>query len=242
MLSKNSEYISKQNISQVINDFTKGFDELNGIAPSVTFFGSARFDENNIYYKQAYNLSFKLANKGYNIMSGGAGGIMEAANKGAYESARAESIGLNIQIEHEQVGNSFTTKDMTFEYFFTRKVMLIKYSFAYIVFPGGFGTLDELFETITLAKTKKINKISIFLVGTKYWRPLYDFIQKTMLENKTVTASEIEIITLTDDIDKITEQIDAKLISYINEIKNTTLRDTEYYNKALKQLQKIKNK
>ena len=235
---KDTEHSNVWSVLRIMSDFVKGFDELKDIGPSVTFFGSARFDENNIYYKQAEKLSNMLANKGYNVISGGSSGIMEAANKGAYESGKAESIGLNIELEHEQGGNGYTTKDLSFDYFFARKVMLVKYSLAYVIFPGGFGTLDELFESLTLTQTKKITKISIFLVGTEYWEPIYNFIKTTMVENGTIDEKDVELITFTDDLDKISQDIDNRLIYHINDLKNCGLSDSEYYKRAVEQLQK----
>ena len=230
---KDTEHSNVWSVLRIMSDFVKGFDELKDIGPSVTFFGSARFDEDNKYYKEAEKLSKTLANKGYNVISGGSSGIMEAANKGAYESGKAESIGLNIELEHEQGGNGYTTKDLSFDYFFARKVMLVKYSLAYVIFPGGFGTLDEFFEALTLTQTKKITKISIFLVGTEYWEKIYDFIKTTMVENGTINPEDIELITFTDNLDKIAQDIDERLILHINELKNSGLSDTEYYKKAI---------
>jgi len=236
---KDTEHSNVWSVLRIMSDFVKGFDELKDIGPSVTFFGSARFDTSNKYYKQAEKLSNMLANKGYNIISGGSSGIMEAANKGAYKSGKAESIGLNIELEHEQGGNGYTTKDLTFDYFFARKVMLVKYSLAYVIFPGGFGTLDELFESLTLTQTKKISQISIFLVGTEYWEPIYNFIKKTMVENGTINEKDVELITFTDDLEKISQDIDKRLILHINDLKNCGLSDSEYYKKAIEQLQKL---
>lgn len=230
---KDTEHSNVWSVLRIMSDFVKGFDELKDIGPSVTFFGSARFDEENPYYAQARQLSKLLADKGYNIISGGSKGIMEAANRGAYESGKAESIGLNIDLEHEQKGNGYTTKNLTFDYFFARKVMLVKYSLAYVIFPGGFGTMDELFEALTLTQTKKITKISIFLVGTKYWEKLYDFIKTTLVENNAIKPEDIELITFSDDLEFIAKEIDNRLISHVNELKNLDLCDSNYYKKAI---------
>lgn len=235
---KDTEHSNVWSVLRIMSDFVKGFDELKKIGPSVTFFGSARFDKENKYYKEAEKLSKILADKGYNIISGGSNGVMEAANKGAFVSGKAESIGLNIELEHEQGRNEYTTKNVSFDYFFARKVMLLKYSLAYVIFPGGFGTLDELFEALTLTQTKKINKISIFLVGTEYWSKLYDFIKTTMVENGVIKDEDIELITFTDDLDKIAEDIDERLILHINDLKNSGLSDSEYYKKAIEKFQK----
>jgi hypothetical protein len=231
--AKGNEHSNVWTVFRVMTDFVKGMDELKDIGPSVTMFGSARFDSTNKYYKEAHKLSGMLAYKGYNIVSGGSGGVMEAANKGAYETGKVESIGLNIALEHEQGINKYTTKNITFDYFFARKVMLLKYSLAYVIFPGGFGTLDELFEALTLTQTKKITKISIFLVGTEYWQGLYDFIKTTLVEHGAIKAEDIELITFTDDLDEIVKEIDERLIFQINDLKNAGLSDTEYYKRAI---------
>lgn len=230
---KDTERSNVWSVLRIMSDFVKGFDEMKDLGPSVTFFGSSRFDEGNKYYKKARELSKKLADKGYNIISGGSCGIMEAANRGAYESGKAESIGLNIDLESEQSGNGYTTKNLKFDYFFARKVMLVKYSLAYVIFPGGFGTLDELFEALTLTQTKKITKISIFLVGSEFWEKLYDFIQTTLVENKTIDPVDIELITYTDDIDLIVKEVDKRLIYHVNELKEEGLCDSTYYKKAI---------
>jgi uncharacterized protein (TIGR00730 family) len=230
---KDTEHSNVWSVLRIMSDFVKGFDEMKDVGPSVTFFGSARFDEKNLYYEQARKLSKKLADKGYNIISGGSNGIMEAANRGAYESGKAESIGLNIDLEHEQGSNKYTTKNLKFDYFFARKVMLVKYSLAYVIFPGGFGTMDELFEALTLTQTKKITKISIFLVGTEFWEKLYDFIKTTLVQNKVINAIDIELITFTDDLDFVASEIDKRLILHVNELKECGLCDTNYYKKAI---------
>lgn len=230
---KDTERANVWSVLRIMSDFVKGFDEMKDVGPCVTFFGSARFDEKNPYYQEARKLSKLLANRGYNIVSGGSSGIMEAANLGAYESGKAESIGLNINLEHEQGNNAYTTKNVTFDYFFARKVMLVKYSLAYVIFPGGFGTLDEFFEALTLTQTKKITKISIFLVGTKFWEKLYDFIKTTLVEHKTINPVDIELITYTDDLDLIESEIDKRLVLHVNELKELGECENEYYKQMI---------
>lgn len=230
---KDTERTNEWSVLRIMSDFVKGFDELQDLGPSVTFFGSARFDKNNIYYKDAHALAHMLGKKGYSIVTGGSRGIMEAANKGAYDSKNCESIGLNINLPHEQSGNKYTTKHLTFDYFFVRKVMLIKYSLAYIIFPGGYGTLDELFEALTLTQTGKITKISIFLYGKSYWEKLYDFIKTTMVEHQTINAIDVELIILSDDLEEISLKIDERLILYVNELKSEGLDQSKYYQKAI---------
>ncbi len=158
---------------------------------------------------------------------------MEAANKGGFDAKNCQSIGLNINLPHEQSSNQFTTKHLTFDYFFVRKVMLIKYSLAYVIFPGGFGTLDELFEALTLTQTGKITKISIFLYGKSYWEKLYDFIATTLVEHHTIRPEDVELITLTDDMDEIVAKIDERLVIYTNELKNEGLDQSRHYQKTV---------
>ncbi|MBP6497277.1 MAG: TIGR00730 family Rossman fold protein [Campylobacteraceae bacterium] len=230
---KDTERSNEWSVLRIMSDFVKGFDELKDLGPSVTFFGSARFTPDNIYCQDATKLANILGNKGYSIITGGSAGIMEAANKGAFEAEKSESVGLNINLPHEQTGNQYTTKNLSFDYFFVRKVMLIKYSLAYVIFPGGFGTLDELFEALTLTQTGKITKISIFLYGKSYWEKLYDFIQTTMVEHHTINKCDVELIIMSDDVDEIALKIDERLILHTNELKNDGLENTSYYKQAV---------
>ncbi|MBP6325030.1 MAG: TIGR00730 family Rossman fold protein [Sulfurospirillum sp.] len=230
---KDTQRSNEWSVLRIMSDFVKGFDELHDLGPSVTFFGSARFKKNNPYYKDAERLAYLLGKKGYSIVTGGSKGIMEAANKGGFESKNCESIGLNINLPHEQSGNKYTTKHLTFDYFFVRKVMLIKYSLAYVIFPGGFGTLDELFEALTLTQTGKITKISIFLYGKEYWEKLYDFIQTTMVKHHTISKQDVELIILTDDMNEIITKIDERLVMYLNELKDEGLDSSHYYRQAM---------
>lgn len=228
---KDTEHSNEWSVLRIMSDFVKGFDELQDLGPSVTFFGSARFQANHRYYQDAHDLAYTLGKKGYSIITGGSKGIMEAANKGGFDAKSCQSIGLNINLPHEQAGNQYTTKHLTFDYFFVRKVMLIKYSLAYVIFPGGFGTLDELFEALTLTQTGKITKISIFLYGKSYWEKLYDFIATTLVEHHTIRPEDVELITLTDDMDEIVAKIDERLVIYTNELKNEGLDHSRHYQK-----------
>ncbi len=229
---KDMQHSNEWSVLRIMSEFVKGFDELQDLGPSVTFFGSARFKKNNKYYKEAEALAHMLGKKGYSVVTGGSKGIMEAANKGAYRSG-AKSIGLNINLPHEQSGNKYTTQHLSFDYFFVRKVMLIKYSLAYVIFPGGFGTLDELFEALTLTQTKKITKISIFLYGTEYWEKLYDFIQTTMVKHHTIGKMDVSLIVLTDSSSEVLQKIDERLVTYLNELKHEGLDHTSYYKNAM---------
>jgi len=216
-------------VFKIIADFVHGFDELGELGPSVTVFGSARTDKEHPYYKNAVILGDKLGAAGFNVITGGGPGIMEAANKGAYNNSHVESIGLNIDLPMEQTINPFTTIDRTFDYFFSRKVMLVKYSIAYVIFPGGFGTLDELFEALTLVQTKKVEGVKIFVVGTKFFQPLIDFIKNTLLAEGMIDPEDLDIITLTDDLDHIAEQVKASLGVQIEALKEVGMEHTKYY-------------
>ncbi len=220
-------------VFKILADFVKGFDELGDLGPAVTIFGSARTDESNIWYSKAVELSDKLGAHGYHVISGGGPGIMEAANRGAYrhKDAGVESIGLNIELPQEQHINPYVTKEENFQYFFSRKVMLVKYSTAYVVFPGGFGTLDELFEALTLIQTKKVDGVSIFMVGEEYYKPLIEFIKGSLLPNGMIDEIDLHMLTLTDDIDFIVENIDRSLKMQIESLEQSGLGATKYSEK-----------
>jgi len=224
-------------VFRIIADFVKGFDELGNLGPTVTVFGSARTGESDFYYKESEKLASMLAAKGYNVMTGGGPGIMEAANKGAYKNGDVESIGLNIDLEHEQVTNQYTTKNLNFDYFFSRKVMLVKYSVAYVIFPGGFGTLDELFEALTLVQTRKVTGVKIFVIGTEFYQPLLDFVEDKLLSSNMIEKDDLEVIRLTDDIDSVVSDIDICLSTQLEVLEEVGLDKTDYY-KSLSSLRK----
>ena len=192
---------------KILKDFNDAKKILKNLKNNVTIFGSARTKNVNKYSLLAEKLAKRLAKMNINIITGGGAGIMGAANKGAFETKKAESIGLNIMLPKEQIPNIYTTKSMTFNYFFSRKYMLIKYSQAIVVFPGGFGTLDELFEVLTLVHTGKLNKLKLFLVGCDYWEHLMKFFEKSLYKNKMISKSDLKIITLTDDLKLIEKEI-----------------------------------
>jgi len=227
-------------VFRILADFIKGFDELGNLGPTVAIFGSARTKEDSYYYKQAQKLSTKLAKKGFNIISGGGPGIMEAANRGAIDND-VESIGLNITLPHEQVANPYTTKELTFDYFFSRKVMLIKYSISYVLFPGGFGTLDEFFESLTLVQTKKVIGVKIFLVGKEFYQPLIDFLENKLLKEGMIAKEDLEIIILSDDLKFIVKEIEESLKTQMKSLEDIGLTKTSYY-KSLKSFKKSKKK
>jgi len=227
-------------VFKIVADFIKGFDELGDLGPTVVIFGSARTKEDNHYYKETQKLSAKLADRGFNIISGGGPGIMEAANRGAFNKD-VESIGLNITLPREQVANPYTTKELRFDYFFSRKVMLIKYSISYVLFPGGFGTLDEFFESLTLVQTKKVIGVKIFLVGKEFYQPLMNFIENKLLKEGMISKEDLEIIILTDDLDFIVKEIETSLKTQMKSLKDIGLHKTSYY-KSLKSFKKEKKK
>lgn len=193
--------------SKVAKDFNDSEEVFEGLKNCVTFFGSARLKEDNEYCLKAEKLAFELSKQNINIVTGGGGGIMQAANKGAYKAKTAQSLGLNILIPKEQSLNIYTTRSFTFNYFFSRKYMLVKYSQACVVFPGGFGTLDELFEVVTLIQTGKLENFKIYLVETKYWKHLVKFINKSLLKEGMVDKVDIECFKITDDLEFIKKDI-----------------------------------
>lgn len=197
---------------EIADDFNEGKELLRDLEHSVTIFGSARTSQDDTYSMLAKDLAYNLAKKDINIITGGGDGIMEAANRGAYKAQSAHSVGLSIKLPKEEKTNPYTTKDLTFNYFFSRKYMLVKYSKACVIFPGGFGTLDEMFEVLTLIQTGKIRKdYKIFLVGCEYWKYLLKFIKKSLFKEKMIDEKDLDIITLTDDIKLIENEIE-KLI------------------------------
>lgn len=179
-------------------EFIRGFRTLHFVGPCVTVFGSARFDEHSPYYAMARTMGAKIAARNLTVMTGGGPGIMEAANRGARE-AGGRSIGCNIHLPMEQKPNPYVDRFITFRYFFVRKVMLVKYSLAFVVMPGGLGTLDELFEAATLVQTGKIASFPIVLMGTEYWGPLLEFMRGPMIDAGTISPGDLGSIVVTDD-------------------------------------------
>jgi len=224
-------------VFKIIADFVKGFDELGDLGPTVTIFGSARTNKEDKYYKQAVELASMLSKKGFNIMTGGGPGIMEAANKGAVlDGKKVESIGLNIDLPFEQIPNPYSTKQLCFEYFFSRKVMLVKYSMAYVIFPGGFGTLDELFESLTLVQTRKVTGVKIFVIGTEFYKPLLEFLETKLVAQGMIDKEDLEIIRLTDDLDCVVKEIETSLQEQLRLLKEAGLENSSYF-KSLSSLE-----
>ena len=224
-------------VFKIMADFVKGFDELGDLGPTVTIFGSARTSEDDLYYKETVKLSSMLASRGFNIMSGGGPGIMEAANRGAKENSSVESIGLNIDLPFEQIINPYTTKELSFDYFFSRKVMLVKYSMAYIIMPGGFGTLDEFFEALTLVQTRKLSGVKIFVIGTEFYQPLLDFIKSRLLRDGMIDKQDLDLIKLTDNLECVVNEVEESLLKQIKILEDIGLDKTNYY-KSLSSLKK----
>ena len=194
-------------IFKIMAEFVQAFETLSKIGPCVSIFGSARTKPDNQYYKIGEDIAQKLTKKGYGIITGGGHGIMEAANKGAH-SGNGKSVGLNIDLPFEQEANKYIDNDklINFDYFFVRKVMFVKYAQGFVVMPGGFGTLDELFEAITLIQTHKAEKFPIILVGSEFWIGIIDWIKKVLLlENKNISKSDLELFQIVDTKEQVME-------------------------------------
>lgn len=185
---------------RIFLEILRGFEELDFSGPCVTVFGSARFSDGHPYYETAKELGQRLAEEGFAVMTGGGPGVMEAANRGARE-AGGVSIGCNIQLPKEQVPNPYLDKFVEFEHFFVRKVMLVKYSSAFVVMPGGFGTLDEAFEVVTLVQTEKLESFPIVAMGGSFWNELREFITDTMLAAGTISEADLDVMQLADDVE-----------------------------------------
>lgn len=195
-------------IFKIMAEFVEGFEKMAKIGPCVSIFGSARTPQDSKYYKLAEDVAALLTEHGYGVISGGGPGIMEAANKGAYE-AGGKSVGLNIELPFEQFHNKYIDRDklMEFNYFFVRKVMFMKYSQGFIVLPGGFGTMDEMFEAITLIQTGKIARFPIVLVGKEYWSGLLDWVENHMLDAKNISEDDLNLYRVVDTAEEAAEHI-----------------------------------
>ncbi|HAE12640.1 MAG TPA: TIGR00730 family Rossman fold protein [Bacteroidetes bacterium] len=188
---------------KIMAEFVEGFERMDKIGPCVSIYGSARTDPANPYYPLAEKLAARMAQEGFGIITGGGPGIMEAANKGAH-SMNGKSVGLNIELPFEQYANPYIDQDklINFNYFFVRKVMLVKYAQAFIYMPGGFGTLDELFEAITLIQTHKIERVPVILIGEEYWKGLLQWMDKTVLHaERNISPEDMDLFFITDDVE-----------------------------------------
>ncbi|MEL6810283.1 MAG: TIGR00730 family Rossman fold protein [Bacteroidota bacterium] len=196
-------------IFKIMGEFVSGFERMSNIGPCVSIFGSARTKPDDKYYQLAVAVAQKITQNGYGVITGGGPGIMEAGNKGAH-LAGGTSVGLNIDLPFEQHDNPYIDgdKSLDFDYFFVRKVMFVKYSQGFVVMPGGFGTLDELFEAITLIQTHKIDKFPIILVGTEFWGGLFDWVKKTLIEAGNISPKDLDLIHMVDTEDEVLTILD----------------------------------
>jgi len=196
---------------KIMAEFVEGFETLSDIYPCVSIFGSARVRPGDDTYEKTVEIARKLAENGYHIITGGGPGVMEAGNKGAREGG-SKSVGLNIHLPMEQEPNDFANVKLSFKYFFVRKVMFVKYAQAYVGMPGGFGTLDEIFEAITLIQTKRIKPFPVILVGSDYWRPLWKWIEDTLLARTLISPDDLELVTILDNPDDVVKTIKRTVI------------------------------
>lgn len=203
-------------IFKIMAEFVQGFESLAKIGPCVSIFGSARVKPSHPYYMLAEDIAYRLVQHGYGVITGGGPGIMEAGNKGAHR-AGGKSVGLNITLPNEQSGNIYIDKDkaMNFDYFFVRKVMFVKYSQGFIVMPGGFGTIDELSEALTLIQTKKIGRFPIVMVGKKYWGNMFDWFKDRLLEEEMIDEADLDLINVVDTAPQAVEVIDNFYSTYL---------------------------
>ncbi len=203
-------------IFKIMSEFVDGFEKLAKIGPCVSIFGSARTKEDHKYFKMAEEIAAKLVRHGYGVITGGGPGIMEAGNRGAHKQG-GKSVGLNIDLPFEQHNNIYIDRDklINFDYFFVRKVMFVKYSQGFIVMPGGFGTLDELFEAITLIQTKKIGQFPIVLVGKEYWGGLFEWVKNVLLTEKNINEQDLDLFKMVDTAEEAVHEIDDFYSKYL---------------------------
>jgi len=205
-----SRWKELQSVAQIAREFIYGFRKLHFVGPCVTFFGSARFKEDHPYYEATRELARRIGRVGFTIMTGGGPGIMEAANRGARDVG-ARSVGCNIVLPHEQYANPYLDVSLTFHRFFVRKVLLLKYSVTFVVMPGGAGTVDEMFETITLIQTGKVKNFPILLYGKDYWKPLLEQIDRMIVEG-TIGQEELKFLFVADNVEEATVLLQDRLV------------------------------
>ena len=205
---------------RILSEFVEGFDALATVGPAVSVFGSARTPRNHPNYKSARRLGAGLAKAGYAVITGGGPGIMEAANRGCHE-AGGLSIGCNIELPMEQGLNPYVDLGVEFRYFFVRKTMFVKYADAFVIYPGGYGTLDELFEALTLIQTKKIRDFPVVLIGSDYWGGLLDWVRETLLAEAAINPEDVDLLRITDDPDEACRIVDAYAKQHRDEAEET---------------------
>jgi uncharacterized protein (TIGR00730 family) len=198
-------------IFRIMAEFVEAIETLSRVKHAVSIFGSARTKPDDPYYQKAELLARLLAEKGFAVITGGGPGVMEAANKGA-AAAGGQSVGMNIRLPFEQKPNPYANISIDYKYFFTRKVMFVKYAMAYVVLPGGFGTMDELFEALTLIQTKRIKSFPVILMGSEYWKGLFDWLRKTMLHDNKISPADLELFQIIDDPDEAVKHIQKYVI------------------------------
>jgi uncharacterized protein (TIGR00730 family) len=193
-------------VFRIMAEFVEGIETLSQVENAVTIFGSARIKPDNIYYQKTENLARLLVKNGFNLITGGGPGVMEAANKGASE-AGGKSVGLNIRLPFEQKPNPYANIHIDYKYFFVRKVMFVKYAVAYVIMPGGFGTMDEFFEALTLIQTKKIKSFPLILMGSEYWHGLIEWLKNTMLQEDKISSADMDLIQIVDEPEEVVKLI-----------------------------------
>lgn len=193
-------------VFQIMAEFVEGYEQLARIRPSVSIFGSARTPAEHPYYKLGEEIGYALSHAGFSVVTGGGPGLMEAANKGAYRG-KSPSIGLNIRLPHEQRANAYQNLTLSFQHFFSRKVMFVKYASAYVVLPGGFGTLDEFLEILTLIQTGKSRRIPIILVGSEFWTGLAEWFRKRLIDDRMINTADLELVSIVDRAGEVVDMI-----------------------------------
>ena len=216
-----SHHADPWRVLRILSEFVEGFDALNGVGPAVTVFGSARSKPDDPYYKAGEILGAALARRGFAVITGGGPGMMEAVNKGCHE-AGGVSVGCNIELPHEQSLNKYVDLGVEFRYFFVRKNMFVKYARGFVIFPGGLGTLDELFESLTLAQTGKIEHFPIVLFGSHYWSGLLDWLKKVVLSSGAIAADDLKLMSVTDDPEEAAEMATRPLPAHVTEPREQT--------------------
>jgi uncharacterized protein (TIGR00730 family) len=212
-------------VFKIMGEFVEGFETLRPFWPSVSIFGSARIRTGNRYYNLAVRVASALSKAGYGVITGGGPGVMEAANRGAREGG-GRSIGLNIKLPYEQKPNRYAETLINFDYFFARKVMFVKYACGFVGLPGGFGTLDEIFEALTLKQTGKIHEFPVILMGRDYWQGMLDWLRDQPLENRMISQRDLRLFHVTDDVDEVVQIIDRNQQQRRRRRGRNPLRDT----------------